>query len=100
MKLILHNSQGHQYILNSEGDQTKITTKIQGEYRSITVDHPIDDIENRWDRWIEGALIQNCFNNLNSDEREFLMIGILPAEWDELFPEDDERDDYYREDER
>ena len=37
------------------------------------------------DRWNNGELIQNVFTNLSDDEREFLMTGITPEEWDEVF---------------
>lgn len=37
------------------------------------------------DRWNSGELIQNVFTNLSDDEREFLMTGITPEEWDEVF---------------
>lgn len=32
-----------------------------------------------------GALIQNAFPTLAPDEREFLMTGITPEEWDALY---------------
>ena len=35
--------------------------------------------------WMEGALIQDVMPNLTPDEREFIMTGITPAEWDEAF---------------
>ena len=35
--------------------------------------------------WMEGALIQDVMPNLTPEEREFLMTGITPAEWDEAF---------------
>tara|TARA_R110001583_G_scaffold28014_1_gene99970 strand:+ start:23 stop:214 length:192 start_codon:yes stop_codon:yes gene_type:complete len=35
--------------------------------------------------WMEGALIQDVMPNLSPDEREFIMTGITPAEWDEAF---------------
>lgn len=35
-----------------------------------------------------GALIQNAFPFLTPDQREFLMTGITPDEWDDLFSED------------
>jgi len=35
--------------------------------------------------WKQGALIQNAMPNLSADEREFLMTGITPDEWDEAF---------------
>jgi len=36
-----------------------------------------------------GELIQNAMPNLTDNEREFLMTGITPEEWDDMFgPED------------
>ena len=32
-----------------------------------------------------NELIQNVFPNLNADEREFIMTGITPTEWNETF---------------
>jgi len=37
-----------------------------------------------------GDLIQNAFPNLTADEREFLMTGAMPDEWDELFGQEEE----------
>ena len=39
--------------------------------------------------WMEGALIQDVMPNLTPDEREFIMTGITPAEWDEAFAQSD-----------
>lgn len=37
-------------------------------------------------KWtVPGLLIQDAFPNLNADQREFLMTGITPAEWNETF---------------
>ena len=35
--------------------------------------------------WQSGTLIQNAMPNLSADEREFIMTGITPAEWDSAF---------------
>jgi len=35
--------------------------------------------------WKGGMLIQNAMPQLSADEREFLMTGMTPAEWDEMF---------------
>jgi hypothetical protein len=46
--------------------------------------------------WKDGTLIQNAFPALDADDRELLMTGIGPKEWDEMFgedPEDFEEDD-------
>ena len=32
-----------------------------------------------------GELIQNAMPNLTDNEREFLMTGITPEEWDDMF---------------
>lgn len=37
--------------------------------------------------------IQNIFPNLSAEEREFILTGITPEEWDAAFPEDDDDDD-------
>jgi len=39
--------------------------------------------------WENGALIQNVMPHLTSDEREFIMTGITPTEWDETFDIDE-----------
>ena len=38
-----------------------------------------------YEKWQNGALIQNAFPNLNADQREFIMTGITAEEWDETF---------------
>ena len=45
----------------------------------------IDVSEKQITLWMEGALIQDVMPNLSPDEREFLMTGITPAEWNEMF---------------
>jgi hypothetical protein len=40
------------------------------------------------DAWRSGALIQNAMPQLSADEREFIMTGITPDVWEELFAED------------
>tara|TARA_R100001198_G_C5134257_1_gene151045 strand:+ start:484 stop:675 length:192 start_codon:yes stop_codon:yes gene_type:complete len=35
--------------------------------------------------WEQGELVQNAMPNLSADEREFIMTGITPTEWDEMF---------------
>jgi hypothetical protein len=33
-------------------------------------------------KWMAGSLIQNVMPHLSPDQREFLMTGITPSEWD------------------
>lgn len=41
------------------------------------------------DNWRGGTLIQHAMPNLTDDQREFLMTGITPEEWDEIFGEEE-----------
>ena len=52
---------------------------------SRTHEMEIDVSEKQITLWMEGALIQDVMPNLSPDEREFIMTGITPAEWDEAF---------------
>ena len=45
----------------------------------------IDVKEEQIKQWQEGMLIQDAMPTLTADEREFLMTGIIPEEWDSLF---------------
>jgi hypothetical protein len=36
-------------------------------------------------KWEAGELVQNALPYLTADEREFLMTGILPIEWNMIF---------------
>lgn len=72
----------------------------------ITKINPITGKENTLDipvteeqlmAWENGGLIQNVMPNLNADQREFLISGMTPGQFEELFPEEDddlEMDDY------
>jgi len=35
--------------------------------------------------WVDGQLIQDAMPQLSAEEREFLMTGITPAEWNSVF---------------
>jgi hypothetical protein len=39
----------------------------------------------QYQKWQNGELIQNAFPHLDDDQREFIMTGIMPYEWDEFF---------------
>lgn len=47
--------------------------------RDINVTHQ------QMSRWQNGVLIQHAMPELTADEREFIMTGITPEEWDEAF---------------
>ena len=48
-----------------------------------TMDIDIDEYQLK--QWRNGGLIQDVMPHLTADEREFIMTGITPAEWDATF---------------
>lgn len=46
---------------------------------------PVHQFLHRWGRLVAGELIQNAFDNLDANEREFLISGLTPEKWDEVF---------------
>ena len=57
------------------------TSTLSGIER--TMDLPIT--EEQLKNWEDGMLIQKAMPNLTSDQREFLITGIVKEEWEELF---------------
>ena len=53
--------------------------------RTVYMDIPVT-LE-QLDKWKAGMLIQDAMPNLSADQREFIMTGILPHEWERLFGE-------------
>jgi hypothetical protein len=43
--------------------------------------------QSQLDRWKAGELIQNVMPHLSADDREFLMTGLTPEDWEEMFPD-------------
>ena len=65
----------------------------------ITRPHPFTGEDNQMDldvtqdqlnSWLKGEYIQNAMPHLTADEREFLISGLLPGEFDDLMkPKED-----------
>ena len=51
----------------------------------------LDTTQAALDEYQSGStrLIQDIFPNLSSEEREFIMTGYTPKDWDELFGEEE-----------
>jgi hypothetical protein len=64
-----------------------ITRKDPFTGKTNTMD--LDITEDQIEAWHAGQLVQNAFPKLNADQREFLMTGIMPDSWDEMFEEED-----------
>ena len=70
-----------------------ITVKKQsrhtGKLNTRSLDITQDEYDSYMSRRRKGTtdLIQNEFPNLSLDDREFIMTGATPEEWDDLFPD-------------
>ena len=53
---------------------------LTGTVRTLELDITVEQFEN----WQNGMLIQDAMPNLTVAEREFLITGLLPHEWDEF----------------
>lgn len=51
--------------------------------RALSMGVPEENIQ----RWLNGELIQYAMSELTDDEREYILTGILPGEWEEIFGE-------------
>lgn len=60
--------------------------------RSMEMSVPFAIFEECWFEWKGGAMVQSAFPMLTANEREFLISGILPEEWDTMFGEEEDDD--------
>lgn len=56
----------------------------------ITRTLDIEVTQEQVDAWNNGMLIQNAMPHLSADDREFLLTGATPDEWDEAFKDEEE----------
>jgi len=56
-------------------------SKLSGKEHTMDLDITQDQIA----QWLNGELIQVAMPNLTNDQREFLISGSTPEEWDEIF---------------
>ena len=54
------------------------TSALTGKEHSMLLPVTKEQIK----RWQDGELVQDVFPFLNDSQREFLMTGITPEEWD------------------
>lgn len=78
-KLREHRAQG----INRPGTYVEVTKK--SVLTGIEHTRLINATANEISRWRNGALIQNALPHLADADREFLMTGITPEEWDAHF---------------
>lgn len=67
----------------------KMTSKLTGQLNVMDIPLTETEFEAAMATWKRGSLVQEAFPTLTKDEREFLMTGSTPEEWNEVFGEED-----------
>lgn len=66
-------------------------TRVEFGKKSIVMPIPIEEISQCWYNWQMKAMhIQDAFPHMIAEYREFLLTGITPTEWNEIFKDDEE----------
>ena len=60
-------------------------SQISNTHNSMELDITYDQLDRVNNRHLSKELIQDIVPNLSKEEREFLITGITPKEWNELF---------------
>ena len=76
---------------------TKTRIKVSGPgmvyvYGTCTVtgnEYGVEVDFQSWKAWKDGELAQDAFPALTADQREFLISGTSPAEWNAMFGEEE-----------
>ena len=85
--MILHreNPVGLNYTL-VETSPNQTTIRLTGTQKSLVIDISVERISAMWYQWqMAGKFIQEAFKESSAEQREFLITGITPAEWNATF---------------
>ena len=63
------------------------TSMITGQQNTLWVEGLTQDMIEKWEG---GALIQDAMATIPQELREFVMSGITPTEWNNVFPDEEE----------
>jgi hypothetical protein len=70
----------------------QVTRKSMLSGESNTMDLPVT--EKMLERWRSGGLVQKVMPHLSAEQREFLISGCMPEEWDEMMRDRDDQNQY------
>lgn len=71
------------------------STETGGDVKYLHVNASQYDMLEGMLKYKKGNLIQSCFPFLSADEREFILTGLTPDEYERLFPSCDEEKSSY-----
>ena len=63
----------------------KTVIHVNNSPDTLVVDHSYDKCQAALFKYNQGAMIQDAFPFLTPDEREFMMTGLTPEQWDKMF---------------
>lgn len=67
----------------------KVMVRVWSLFTGKCNEDVLDITREQWDLWQAGTHIQTAMPHLSPDQREYLLTGATPEEWDAAFPEDD-----------
>ncbi len=62
----------------------KNTSLVSGITSEMTLPLTVEEFNECMSKWNNGTLIQDAFPMLDHNQREFIMTGITPGEWEAL----------------
>jgi hypothetical protein len=65
--------------------QVTRTSSLSGNVYTMELDVTQEQLDKFDNRRENGEYVQTIFPHLTSEEREFIMTGISPTEWNEIF---------------
>jgi hypothetical protein len=68
---------------------TRVST-LTGVANSMLLPLTREQFEDALGSWVTGVLIQEAFAALDRDQREFVMTGSTPEEWNKAFGKEEE----------
>lgn len=60
-------------------------SQLSGKEHTMELDITEEQMERFYNRRENGEYVQTIFPNLSAPEREFILTGITPTEWKEMF---------------
>ena len=73
------------YTLKQITMEITMISQLSGKPHTMTLDITEEQLDRFENRRENGEYVQTIFPNLTKGEREFLLTGITPKEWDEMF---------------
>lgn len=86
VEFMRENRLGMKYLIR-EVSRKEIVIQLKGTDKAILVNNFMQVILAGWYKWqVLDQRIQEAFAFLNDDEREFILSGLMPDEWNKIFP--------------